>query len=181
MGVNAGREIERVWVLRAMPSIPAGASVELWEIEQGYLAPKASSEVELARLGFPEGRLRRVVEPSGAERYFHTVKRGAGVVREEIEREITRAEFDAVWPHTSGRRLAKTRHRVHEGGLVWEVDLFRDLRAGDGPLVMAEVELSDAAERFAMPAWLAPLVVREVSEDARYRNSALAMYGVPRA
>jgi CYTH domain-containing protein len=105
--------------------------------------------------------------------------RGAGVVREEIEREIARAEFDAAWPHTRGRRLAKTRHRVREGGLVWEVDLFRDLRAGDAPLVMAEVELSDAAERFALPAWISPLVVREVSEDARYRNSALAMYGVP--
>jgi len=157
LSATGGREIERVWVLRAMPAIPAGAAVELWEIEQGYLAPEAASEAELARLGFPEGRLRRVVEPTGAERFFHTVKRGAGVVREEIEREITRAEFDAAWPHTRGRRLAKTRHRVREGGLVWEVDLFRDLRAGDAPLV----------------------IVREVSEDARYRNSALAMYGVP--
>ncbi len=179
MSAKDGREIERVWVLRAMPAIPAGAAVELWEIEQGYLAPEAATEAELARLGFPEGRLRRVGEPTGAERFFHTVKRGAGVVREEVEREITRAEFDAAWPHTRGRRLAKTRHRVREGGLVWEVDLFRDLRAGDAPLVMAEVELSDAAERFEMPAWIAPLVVREVSEDARYRNSALAMYGVP--
>jgi len=26
-----------------------------------------------------------------------------------------------------------------------------------------------------MPSWIAPLVVREVSEDPRYRNSALAM------
>ena len=179
MSAKDGREIERVWVLRAMPAVPSDAEVEVWEIEQGYLAPEAASEAELARLGFPEGRLRRVVGPSGAERFFHTVKRGAGVVREEIEREITRAEFDAAWPHTRGRRLAKTRHRVRDGGLVWEVDLFRDLRAGDAPLVMAEVELSDAEERFEMPAWLAPLVVREVSEDARYRNSALAMYGAP--
>ena len=54
-----------------------------------------------------------------------------------------------------------------------------DLRSGDAPLVMAEVELSDATERFALPAWISPLVMREVSEDARYRNSALAMYGVP--
>ena len=180
MSATGGREIERVWVLRAMPAIPAHAAVEVWEIEQGYLAPEEASEAELARLGFPEGRLRRIVEPSGAERFFHTVKRGAGVVREEIEREITRAEFDAAWPHTQGRRLAKTRHRVREGGLVWEVDRFRDLLIDGAPLVMAEVELSDAAERFALPSWLAPLVVREVSEDARYRNSALAMYGVPR-
>lgn len=179
MSGASGREIERVWVLRAMPAIPPGADVELWEIEQGYLAPEAGSERELARLGFPEGRLRRIVEPSGAERYFHTVKRGAGIVREEIEREITRAEFEAAWPHTRGRRLAKTRHRVRIGALVWEVDLFRDLRSAGGALVMAEVELADAAQRVEMPAWIAPLVVREVSEDPRYRNSALAMYGVP--
>ncbi len=179
MSAKGGREIERVWVLRAMPAVPGDAEVEVWEIEQGYLAPEAASEAELARLGFPEGRLRRIVEPSGAERFFHTVKRGAGVVREETEREITRAEFDVAWPHTEGRRLAKTRRRVRDGALVWEVDLFHDLRAGDGPLVMAEVELSAAEERFEMPAWLAPFVVREVSEDARYRNSALAMYGVP--
>ncbi len=178
-GGKGAHEIERVWVLRAMPTIPHDAEVEVWEIEQGYLAPESASEAELARLGFPEGRLRRVVEPSGAERFFHTVKRGTGVVREEFERAITRAEFDAAWPHTAGRRLAKTRRRVREGGLVWEVDLFRDLCAGDAPLVMAEVELSDAAERFTLPAWIAPLVVREVSEDPGYRNSALAMYGVP--
>ena len=169
-----GREIERVWVLSAEPAIPPGAEVEVWEIEQGYLAPEASSEAELARFGFPEGRLRRVAEPSGAERFFHTVKRGAGVVREEIEREITRAEFDAAWPHTQGRRLAKTRRRVRDGGLVWEVDRFRDLQ-----LVMVEVELPAADVRLQLPAWIEPLVLREVSEDPRYRNSALAMYGMP--
>lgn len=179
MSARAGREIERVWVLRAMPAIPAAADVEVWEIEQGYLASEAASESELERLGFPEGRLRRIVEPSGAERFFHTVKRGAGVVREEIEREIARAEFDAAWPHTRGRRLAKTRRRVRVGELVWEIDLFRDLRLDGGPLVMAEVELPDVSAPIAMPAWIAPLVVREVSEDPRYRNSALAMYGVP--
>jgi hypothetical protein len=30
-----------------------------------------------------------------------------------------------------------------------------------------------------LPAWIEPLVLREVSEDPRYRNSALAMYGMP--
>lgn len=170
--VPPGREIERVWVLRAKPEIPAGA--EVWEIEQGYLAPVAASEAELAKLGFPEGRLRRVVEPSGAERFFHTVKRGAGVVREESERDITRAEFAAAWPHTIGRRIAKTRHRVREDGLVWEIDVFRGVAIDGRPLVMAEVELADAAQRVALPPWLASLVVREVSEDPSYRNSALA-------
>ena len=180
---HPGREIERVWVLRAAPVVPEelrGASTETWEIEQGYLAPAAAGETELARLGFPEGRLRRIVEPDGRERFFHTVKSGSGVVRTETERELARAEFEGAWPRTEGRRLAKTRTRVRvggdggAGGLVWEIDVFRDL-----PLVMVEVELSDEHEAFTMPAWIASLVEKEVSHDARYRNAALAMGGMP--
>ena len=161
------REIERVWLLRAMPTIPAGA--EVWRIEQGYLDPGSDDEAELARLGFPEGRLRRIVEPSGRERFLHTVKSGSGVVRIESEREIPAAEFAAGWPHTAGRRLAKTRHRVREGGLVWEIDRFDAF-----PFAMAEVELPAEDAPCPLPAWLAPFVEREVSEDPSYRNYALA-------
>jgi adenylate cyclase len=174
MGARGNREIERVWVLRGSPAIPADLPVETWEIEQGYLAPLAQSERELAAIGFPEGRLRRSAGPGGATRYFHTVKSGSGVVRTEVEREITREEFEGGWPRTKDRRLAKTRRRVQVGPLVWEIDVFRDL-----PLVMVEVELDDANERFEMPRWIAELVEREVSEDPRYRNAALAMHGMP--
>ena len=173
-GAASGREIERVWVLRAEPAIPADVPVEIWRIEQGYLAPAAQGEAELAKIGFPEGRLRRIVEPSGAERFVHTVKSGSGIVRVEREREITRAEFEQAWPRTAGRRVMKTRRRARVGGLVWEIDVFEGM-----PLVMVEVELDDAAQRFEMPPWIAGLVVKEVSEDARYRNAALAMYGMP--
>ena len=169
-----GREIERVWVLRTAPAIPSEVPVETWRIDQGYLAPLRGSESELAAIGFPEGRLRRIVEPSGAERFVHTVKSGSGVVRTETEREITRAEFDQAWPRTDGRRISKVRRRARVAGLVWEIDEFDGM-----PLVMVEVELDDAAQRFEMPPWIADLVVKEVSEDARYRNAALAMYGMP--
>ena len=171
---GAGREIERVWVLRAAPAIPHGVPVEPWEIEQGYLAPVADGEEQLAARGFPEGRLRRVRTPEGRERFFHTVKSGSGVVRTETEREITRGEFDVEWPRTEGRRIAKTRQRVSVDGLVWEIDLFASM-----PLVMVEVELDDVAQPFTMPAWIAEHVAREVSDDSRYRNAALAMYGLP--
>lgn len=173
MSAGAPREIERVWVLRAMPAVPAGA--EVWEIEQGYLAPAAEGEAALAARGYPEGRLRRVREPSGRERWFHTVKQGSGMVRIEHERELARAEFEALWPRTEGRRLSKTRHRVREGGLVWELDAFHGLA-----LVMCEVELPDEHAPCALPAWVAPFVAKEVTFDARYRNFALATQGLPR-
>ena len=173
-GAGSGREIERVWVLRSEPVIPADVPVEVWRIEQGYLAPAADGEAELAKIGFPEGRLRRIVEPGGAERFVHTVKSGSGIVRVEHERAITRAEFEQAWPRTAGRRVVKTRRRARVGGLVWEIDVFEGM-----PLVMVEVELDDAAQRFEMPPWIAGLVAKEVSDDARYRNAALAMYGMP--
>jgi len=137
---HPGREIERVWVLRAAPAIPADVPVEVWEIEQGYLAPVqagvALGEEDLARIGFPEGRLRRVATPAGGERFFHTVKSGSGVVRVETEREITRARcrvFASLRPSVRGHACSNS---ARVGGLVWEIDVFHAL-----PLVMVEVEL----------------------------------------
>lgn len=161
------REIERVWVLRSMPAVPAGA--ERWTIEQGYL-PVADPESP----DFPEGRLRRVTLPDGRVRRFHTVKRGAGLVREETEREISDEDFSRWWPATEGRRIRKVRHRFPHGGLTWELDEFLDLA-----LVMLEVELPDERSESPLPTAMAALVEREVTEDARYRNAALAMHGIP--
>ena len=107
-------------------------------------------------------------------RRVHTVKRGEGLVRTEVEQELDEGTFDALWPRTAGRRLTKTRHAVTEGDRVWEVDVFDDF-----PLVLAEVELPDAGAGAPLPEWLAPHVTREVTEDVRYRNFALATRGLP--
>ena len=155
-------EIERVWLLSAVPAIPAGA--ERWTIEQGYL--DAASGVE--------GRVRSITHPDGRREFVHTTKSGEGLVREERERPITAEEFDRLWPSTLGRRIRKVRHRVREGALVWEVDEFLDW-----PLAMAEVELPDASTEATPPAWLRAVLGREVTNDPRYRNSALAFRGLP--
>lgn len=161
-GGAARPEIERVFLLRGMPPLPPHA--ELWEIEQGYL-PRAESESDL------EGRLRRQVE-GGTTRHLLTRKRGVGLVRSEEEREIPAEEFAKWWPRTEGRRLRKTRHRVAAGGVIWEIDRFSGLE-----LVLAEVELPDPRTPLEIPPWLAPLIVREVTEDPRYRNFELARRG----
>ena len=155
-------EIERVWLLGALPAIPAGA--ERWTIEQGYL--DAATGVE--------GRVRSIVHPDGRRDFVHTIKSGEGLVREESERPITAEEFDRLWPGTIGRRIRKVRHRVREGALIWEVDEFLDW-----PLVMAEVELPHTSTEVTPPAWLRPVLGREVTHDPRYRNSALAFRGLP--
>ena len=56
-------------------------------------------------------------------------------------------------------------HRLHAG-------LRRDSLAER--LVMAEVELPSVECPLSIPSWLEGWIVREVSEDPRYRNSELA-------
>lgn len=165
---GAPLEIERVWLLTAPPSLPAHA--QIWTIEQGYLPDHGTDDPDGA-----EGRLRRIEHPDRSVTLLHTVKRGTGVVRQEIERDLTSMDFERLWPRTAGRRVRKIRHRVREGELTWEVDQFLDW-----PLWMAEVELPSEDHPVPIPPWLGPVLGQEVSTDPRWRNFALALHGPPR-
>ena len=143
--------------------MPDGA--EEIRVEQGYLPGHDSAGGEVT-----EGRVRRTVDTSGTVRYTHTIKRGAGLVRSEVERVISEEEFERHWPRTAGRRLKKTRYRVPVGELVWEIDTFDELN-----LVLAEVELPSPDAAAAVPEWLAPRVLREVTDDPAYRNYEIAV------
>jgi CYTH domain-containing protein len=154
-------EIERKYLLRALPRHLRGAAAS--EIDQGWLPGERLRE-----------RVRRVREPAPAgeaarERYVRTVKLGSGVTRAEVEEECTRELFDALWPLTRERRVRKRRYRVRDGALVWEVDEFVDRS-----LVVAEVELPSADTPAPPPEWLAPYVVREVTDEGTYVNANLA-------
>jgi CYTH domain-containing protein len=112
--------------------------------------------------------LRRIRGEDGVE-LVRTVKEGTGLVRLEIEESVAPDVFDALWPLTAGRRLRKRRHRVAEGELTWEIDQFLDR-----DLVLAEVELPAPEVEVAIPAWLAPWVQREVTDDPAYGNFELS-------
>jgi CHAD domain-containing protein/CYTH domain-containing protein len=154
---RAGVEVERKYLLRAFPDSALDAPPA--EIDQGYLPGDRLVE-----------RVRRVRTLDG-ERYYRTVKLGAGVRRIEVEEATTRELFDALWPLTAGRRVRKRRHLVPDGDLTWEIDDF-----ADRDLVLAEVEFpaSGAQTRVAIPNWLAPYVVRDVTDEPEYVNARLA-------
>jgi adenylate cyclase len=90
-------------------------------------------------------------------------------VRQEFEEPASVAVFETMWPLTEGHRLMKRRYLVPHEGLTWEIDQFTDR-----PLVLAEVELPPPGDAPELPAWLAPWVVREVTDDPAYLNSSLA-------
>jgi adenylate cyclase len=161
-----GQEIERRFLLRGLPTLPAHATPI--RIQQGYFLPDA---VE-ADTGTPLiGRLRCATYQDGRSVHTHTVKQGRGLVREETERTIDQEMFERLWPHTAPLRLTKMRYAVGDGALTWEVDDFDDL-----DLVLAEVELDDADAPAPPPPWLAPFIEREVTDDPAYTSAAIARH-----
>ncbi|HEU4587545.1 MAG TPA: CHAD domain-containing protein [Gemmatimonadales bacterium] len=148
-------EIERKYLLSGLP--PEAAAAPFHEIDQGWLPGERLVE-----------RFRRV-RVDGREEWYRTVKLGHGLARVEIEEATTRELFETIWPLTEGCRVRKRRHRVPAGDLVWEIDAF-----ADRDLVLAEVELPHAEAVAEIPAWLAPYLVREVTDDPAYVNRNLA-------
>ena len=90
-----------------------------------------------------------------------------------------RAEFEYPIPVEDGRELIrtlclpgtieKTRYRVEDRGLYWEIDEFFGLNSG---LVVAEIELETENQTIALPAWIG----QEVTHDPRYLNANLVRH-----
>lgn len=148
-------EIERKYLLRGLP--PRATEVVPSVLRQGYVPGTALVE-----------RV-RCVERDGERRWYRTVKLGRGIARTEVEEETTAQIGEALWALTEGRRVVKHRHVVEDGGRRWEIDDFQDRE-----LRLAEIELTRADEEVVLPAWLAPWVVRDVTDADEYANVVLA-------
>jgi adenylate cyclase len=160
-------EIERKFLLDRAPHIPPAAVI--WKIQQGYLHRTEDQHVTDGSRQFATGRLRCTTYQDQSTKYFHSIKTGAGISRIEHEREISHEEFRRAWPRTAGQRLTKTRYRICEGALIWEIDVFDEI-----DLALAEIELPTIDAEFTIPHWLKPHVVREVTDDPSYTNASIA-------
>lgn len=149
-------EIERKFI--ASPSVLALCQSGT-PFVQGYLVADDANTIRIRKAG---------------ERMLVTWKSPRrGTSRDEIEFPIAPedgAELLARLP--AGRRLEKTRYRVEHAGAVWDVDVFGGPLAG---LILAEIELDREDQPVVLPPW----VEREVTADARYRNSRLATGALP--
>lgn len=143
-------EIERKFLVSS-DAWRAGATPHA--ITQGYLAREPHRTVRV--------RLRD-------EEAWMTVKGPTtGISREEVEFALDPGIARELLALCLDGRIEKTRHELWQGGMLWEVDEFHGSNAG---LVVAEVELPDAAHPIAAPPWLGA----EVSHDLRFSNSQLA-------
>jgi adenylate cyclase len=158
MTENSPVEIERKFLVATLPNLQV---LEAVQVRQGYLtAVEDSVEVRLRQSG---------------DACFVTLKSGSGVQRSEYEITIGRSQFGVLWPATDGRRIEKTRYQGRLGDqLVFELDVF----SGDlAPLTFVEVEFTsvEAASDFVPPGWFG----KEVTDDKRFKNKALATSGLP--
>lgn len=149
-------EIERQFLIDIMPSLPDAFDFIL----QGYVSL------------LPEIRIRSVRPPEGRERFYLTVKRGKGLVREEWETEISSREFShlveclekGTWfiekrryrlPLSDGHVAEYHRHSGHLKGFDY---------------VEVEFSSEEEARAFEPPYWFG----REVTEDPRFSYGKLA-------
>jgi adenylate cyclase len=151
-------EIERKFLLK---QIPDGLDLDSGTlIEQGYLLTDPA-ELRLRRRG---------------QQFTMAVKTSGTEVREEWESEIPEWVVQALWPHTEGQRVSKTRYVFDRGGHSLELDVYHgDL---DGLVILeCEFDSREAAHSFALPPEFADAA--DVTADARYKNKSLAAQGMP--
>jgi adenylate cyclase len=123
-------------------------------LKQGYLASSP----------LPTVRVR-----TSDDKAFLTIKgRTEGISRVEYEYEIPREEAIEMLKLSAQTPIEKTRYIVEANGHIWEIDVFEGSNAG---LILAEVELDSEDEEVILPDW----IEREVTNDARYYNSALSI------
>ena len=153
-----GFEIERKFLIE-YPEIEKLAlmdGAEVMKISQSYLEDKS--------------RIRKI-EQNGKIHYIKTVKRHiTDIKREEREWEISEEEYllDLKNKAEGTNTIEKTRYAVPFNNFIIEIDVF-DFWSDRA---FAEIELSREDEQFILPDFIK--VIKEVTFDKRYRNSALS-------
>jgi CYTH domain-containing protein len=106
------------------------------------------------------------------KRAYMTVKGKGLISREEIEFEAPLDDARDMVALSPYKTVVKTRHRIPFAGCVWEVDVYHGELDG---LLTVEVEMESEDQEIQMPEF----VGEEVTEDSRFKNSALARFGLP--
>ncbi|MCR5292786.1 MAG: hypothetical protein K6E28_07875, partial [Eubacterium sp.] len=131
------------------------------DIIQTYLKSDDDDEIRVRQRG-----------ENGSFTYTRTLKRKiSDVKRLEIEKRLTKDEYLNLLMEadTKKRPIRKTRYCLMENNQYFEIDVYPFWK--DKAIV--EIELSSEDEAIHFPKELK--VIREVTDDAAYKNAALAM------
>lgn len=150
-----GLEIERKFLVEDLEFLKEISDKKIVSIEQTYLSANKFEEV----------RLRKKIELN-SERFVLTVKKGKGLVRKEIETDLTKETYEELISSTNYIPLKKDRISFMYKGHLFELDLYEDL-----DLITVEVEFNskENSSDFVIPKWVSV----EVTEDESFKNKNL--------
>ncbi|WP_449466222.1 CYTH domain-containing protein [Stenotrophomonas humi] len=155
-----GIEIERKFLVTSDAWRAAAHAVI--PMAQGYINDMAAMDN-----GTQKASVR--VRIQGQDAYLNIKSRELGHTRQEFDYPVPVSQARELLALCVGGLIDKRRYMVSFGGLLWEVDEFLGDNAG---LVVAEVELESADQRFDKPDWAGA----EVTDELRYYNLALASH-----
>lgn len=156
------------------------------EIEKKYLIDKDKIpfnltntniyEIEQTYISFsPEIRVRKI---NDGESYSFAVKTHMtddGLIRNEMEENITEKEYNTLVKKKEANTIYKTRYQFLHEENIYAIDIFSGELSG---LAYLEIEFTskEEANNFKTPEW----VLEDVTKDIRYKNSYIARYGIPK-
>lgn len=149
---NMNIEIERKFLVQS--DLFKGDAHKKTRMQQGYLSKDPGRTV---RIRIAENQAFITIKgPSSAD----------GKERLEWEKSIPLHDAKALMDLCLPDPLTKTRYLVNHQGFLFEVDEFHGKHQG---LIVAEIELKNADQNFAKPAWLG----EEVTGNPAYYNAQM--------
>ncbi len=164
-------EIERKFLVKFPTSWSALSEmfddlVDVKRISQTYLKPEPGEQA---------ARVRKTVKgltgDTETEYHFNQKKPVDTGVHEETEREIDKSEYQKYLKQSNPQKVPveKTRFVFKYNDQTFELDVFKGPLKG---LAILEIELEDKNDTVELPPFLQ--VIKEVTEDKRFTNFALA-------
>ena len=159
-----GLEIEKKWVIDK-DKIPYDLSkADCFEITQTYINYA------------PEIRVREI-KSNGMTWYMMAIKRYVNeeaLTREESDFYITKEEYEHTVVKGLDNTIYKKRYQFDVDGLTYAVDIFEGNLDGLAYLEI-EFESEELANSFETPDW----IIKNVTNDRRFKNQELAQFGMP--
>ena len=153
-------EIERKFIIRRPSEAYLKTHGTATEIQQTYLVGNPGESMRVRKRWNHE-----------TLHYTLTIKSRVNAMRRiEREREISREEYEMLLldAHPTRKTLRKTRWVVEYHNQMFEIDIFPFWKKQ----AYLELELSDESQRIDFPPEIE--ILREVTDDSRYTNRALA-------
>ena len=155
-------EIEKKWLIDPNKVPYDLSNAKVYEIEQTYINFS------------PEIRVRKV---NNGKQYSFTLKKNMtedGLQRDEVDFLITEEEYSSLVKKKEGNTIYKTRYKIMDENQVVAIDIFKgDLKG----LAYMEIEFANVEEAnaYGTPKW----IIKDVTDDIRYKNAYLAQFGNP--